>query len=161
MSRPLGRCAGTSRVGRGVASVGAVKGEGGGVVTITKKTYIRLFAMFVILYVLRMSSLLRPALVADHASNFYLTGALVLIVGYVPLVRSGFTRRRLLLGLLPFALLNLVVELFLDSRVLEKAGIPVGRFNTADPLDLVGGLLALVVVAVVVLLTARPRGNPE
>jgi hypothetical protein len=127
--------------------------------TITKKTYLGLLALFAVLYVLRMSGLLRPAFVADHASNFYLTGALVLIVGYVPLVRSGFTRRRLLLGLLPFALLNVVVELFLDSRVLEKAGVPVGRFNTADPLDLVGGLLALVVVAVVVLITAGPRGG--
>ena len=77
----------------------------------------------------------------------------------MPLVRSGLTRRGLLLGLLPFALLNVVVELFLDSSVLEKAGIPVGRFNTADPLDLVSGLLALLVVAVVVLLTARPTGG--
>ena len=129
--------------------------------TISKKAYVCLFAVFVVLYVLRMSGLLRPALVADHASNFYLTGALVLIVGYVPLVRNGFTRRGLLLGLLPFALLNVVVELFLDSRVLEKAGIPVGRFNTADPLDLVGGVLALVVVAVVVLVSARSRGDAD
>ena len=127
--------------------------------TITKKVYVGLFAVFAVLYVLRMSGLLRPALVADHASNFYLTGALVLIVGYVPLVRNGFTRRGLLLGLLPFALLNVVVELILDSRVLEEAGLPVGRFNTADPLDLVGGLLALVVVAVVVLVSARSRGE--
>ena len=127
--------------------------------TISKKAYVGLFAVFVVLYVLRMSGLLHPALVADHASNFYLTGALVLIVGYVPLVRNGFTRRGLLLGLLPFALLNVVVELILDSRVLEEAGLPVGRFNTADPLDLVGGLLALVVVAVVVLVSARSRGE--
>ena len=127
--------------------------------TSSKKAYVCLFAVFVVLYVLRMSGLLRPALVADHASNFYLTGALVLIVGYVPLVRNGFTRRGLLLGLLPFALLNVVVELILDSRVLEEAGLPVGRFNTADPLDLVGGLLALVVVAVVVLVSARSPGE--
>ena len=127
--------------------------------TISKKAYVGLSAVFAVLYVLRMSGLLRPALVADHASNFYLGGARVLIVGYVPLVRNGFTRRGLLLGLLPFALLNVVVELILDSRVLEEAGLPVGRFNTADPLDLVGGLLALVVVAVVVLVSARSRGE--
>ena len=48
--------------------------------TISKRAFVGLLAVFAVLYVLRMSGPLRPALVADHVSNFYLTGALVAVV---------------------------------------------------------------------------------
>lgn len=123
--------------------------------TISKRVWAAMLTACVILYVLRMAGLLPAGVIADHASNVYLTGVAFLLICYRLLVTRGFTRRSLALALLPFALLNVVVELVLDSSLFEGAGLEIGAFNTADPLDMVAGLLGLVLIAAVVLISAR------
>lgn len=125
-----------------------------------KRIYIALLAVFLVIYVLGLYDLLLPRVLDDHASNFSLTGAVFVLVTYRPLTRDGTTWSRLGLLFAVFALLNAVVELFVSSDRLRVAGVDVGAFNTTDPLDLLAGLLALVVIAATILMAAERGPRP-
>lgn len=119
------------------------------------RTWGGMLAVYLVAYLLGLYRLL-PPFIGAHASNFALTGAVFLGVAYRPLCRSGTTWPRLALLMVPFALVNVVVELFLSSDVLSVGSLDVGAFNTTDPVDLVAGLVALALIAATVWIANRP-----
>lgn len=128
-----------------------------------RRTYWILLAVFITAYLARITSIPLPDGISNHLSNFALTGGVFMASSYVLLVRRGFSVRSLLLWMLPLAVANIVVELFLDSATLKSRGLDVGAFNAADPLDMAAGLLALAVIAAVVSLRSvpGPQARPD
>jgi hypothetical protein len=125
--------------------------------TISPRAYWSLLAVFIAAYLVRITGAPLPDVIASHISNFALTGALVMGAGYVLFRKRGYTTRRLLLELAPFAALNIIIELFVDSDLFRFLGVDIGNFNTADPWDIAGGLLALALIAVVASLEGAKR----
>lgn len=127
-------------------------------------TYGLLLGLFVAAYIWKISGFAPLEPVSSHVSNFALTGgALTLACTPKAFVDVGRRRRALTLCML-FAALNLVVEVLLglgdfDSFVNEFTD----GFNTADPLDAVGGLVAVATVLVTLPRRKAPRsgGEPE
>ena len=119
-----------------------------------KKLYLLLLLLFLFCFLLRLASAPLPGFIIDHISNFALTGVLYLISSYELYKGKKFTRKKLLFSLLPFALLNIIGELFINGT-LRLSTLELTDFNTADTLDLFFGLLSLVFIYSVIINTSE------
>jgi len=121
--------------------------------------YPTLLVVFGLLYLWRMSDLLRFEPVTAHLSNFYLTGAgLTLTSGPRAFLESSQRRRVFVLATL-FAFLNVAAEVLLAAAgVDDEVNRAMGDVNTSDPVDGMFGLTA--VVAVLMVLPRRHDAAP-
>ena len=106
-----------------------------------------LLVTFGLAYLWRISGLLPVASLTDHLSNFYLTGAAVVVLsGPASFVDAGRRARAVVVAGL-FAGLNLVVEIALAvGNADEAVNRAMGDVNTSDPVDGVFGLAATALV---------------
>lgn len=111
-----------------------------------KKLFYLLLGLFTALFLLRANALLLPGILAAHISNFAITGGIYLLSDYPQLLKKGFTRKSLLLAMLPFALVNVVMELFVRVDTIRLGTMHIDNFNTPDPVDMVFGFAALLVI---------------
>ena len=114
-----------------------------------------MLAVFGLPFVLRVVGLTTPEFFMLHISNFAITGLVFLIAGYNNLIYKGFTQQRLIIELGLYAVINLVLELFINVQDITFSIVTFEDFNTSDPLDLVYGLLAVVLLYVVVMRESR------
>jgi hypothetical protein len=110
-----------------------------------------MLAVFGVPFALRVLGVTTPEFVMLHISNFAITGLVFLIAGYGNLVIKGFTHRRLIIELGLFAMINVVFELFINVQDVTFGIVTFEGLNTSDPLDLVYGLLAVMLLYAVIM----------
>jgi hypothetical protein len=112
-----------------------------------KKLYWLLFAFFIATFIVRATNVMPRGFFYQHISNFSITGVLFLDLTRKLLLKKGFSRKQLLIRALPFALLNVIIELFIRVDTLRlPGGVNFVEFNTPDPIDMVFGILAVLLV---------------
>jgi hypothetical protein len=114
-----------------------------------KKLHLAMLAGFLSCFALRLVDAPAPDIVISHISNFGITGALFMLAGFF-LLRKPFTKRQLIIWLLPFALLNIVGEILIGAGTMQLGVARVSNFNTSDLLDVLFGIAALVLIYFVI-----------
>lgn len=110
-----------------------------------------MLAVFGLPFVLRVAGLTTPEFFMLHVSNFAITGLVFLIASYNNLIYKGFSQQRLIIELGLYAVINGVLELFINVQDITFSIVIFEDFNTSDPLDLVYGLLAVVLLYFVIM----------
>lgn len=119
-----------------------------------RKAYLILLTLFITCFLLRVNEIPLPGILMSHISNFAITGGLFMLSSDSLLLNKPFSRKRLLLELLPFAILNIVIELFVRVDTIRIGIVEFVNFNTPDVIDMVFGLLSLVLVYFVIINTS-------
>jgi hypothetical protein len=122
-----------------------------------KKLYFTLLLIFFCCYLVRRQGLPAPAFISDHITNFAITGMLFLIASDTIIFGKPFSKRRLALELLPFGILNVILELFIRADTIKIGMVSFVNFNTPDPFDLAFGMIAVVVLYLVILKYSVPE----
>jgi hypothetical protein len=110
-----------------------------------------MLAVFGVPFAMRVLGITTPEFVMLHVSNFAITGLVFLIAGYSNLVSRGFTHKRLIVELGLYAMINVVFELFINVQYVTFDIVTFEGLNTSDPLDLVYGLLAVMLLYFVIM----------
>lgn len=116
-----------------------------------KFVYYYLLSIFVFSYILKVLEFPLPSIVYNHISNFAILGGLFLIVNYDLLIKKQYTKKSLMRAMLPFALFNIILELFVRVDTIKVGFVEFVNFNTPDPIDAGFGILALVLIYFVVI----------
>jgi hypothetical protein len=104
-----------------------------------------LLGLFAACYLVRLYELPIPY-VTSHISNFAITGGVYMIGAHELLSRKPMSQQKFLLSLLPYAIINIVMELFVRVDTLRIDIVSFTNFNTPDPIDAVFGLAALALI---------------
>ncbi len=127
-------------------------------VYILKKSYIYyiLLAFFIGVLAMKLGVRDRTIFLWPHASNFGITGISLLLALRIPLTKNGYTNKLLKTEAIIGIIINIVVETVLDiGDIPLPGGITYTHFNTADPLDMLAGIMAVVLVVAIVKLNSK------
>ncbi len=116
-----------------------------------KFVYYYLLSGFVICYILKVLDFPLPTIIYNHISNFAILGGLFLLVNYDLFFKKQYTKKKLALTMLPFALFNVFLEIFVRVDVIRVSFVEFVNFNTPDTVDAVFGILALILIYFVVI----------
>lgn len=113
-----------------------------------RRILVLLLVFYIFVYLLRLSDI---PYISDHATNFALCGGILVLSTYSELVGKGLRQLSLILATGLWALVNVVVEFYVDVDVIKLPGIEFVNFNTPDPADALFGLLGILLFSTILL----------